>query len=134
MRDGDSGDVAAILLDSGETIAGDLFIDCTGFRALLIGQTLGVDYEDWTHWLPCDRAIAVATAPLADPPLFTRATARKAGWQWRIPLQHRTGNGLDYCSSAISDDDAAALLMGNPERSEERRGGKECVSTCRSRW
>src|SRR3546814_16001767 len=117
MRDGDSGDVAAILLDSGETIAGDLFIDCTGFRALLIGQTLGVDYEDWTHLLPCDRAIAVATAPLADPPLFTRATARQAGWQWRIPLQHRTCTGLVYCGSALSGDGAAALLMGKARES-----------------
>src|SRR3546814_6404026 len=115
MRDGDSGDVAAILLDSGETIAGDLFIDCTGFRALLIGQTLGVDYEDWTHWLPCDRAIAVATAPPADPPLFTRATARKAGLHWRIPLHHRTGNGLVYCGSGIYVADAAALLKGHLE-------------------
>src|SRR3546814_16247442 len=90
MRDGDSGDVAAILLDSGETIAGDMFIDCTGFRALLIGQTLGVDYEDWTPWLPCDRAIAVATATPADPPPFTRATARtpRRPWQLHPPPPH----------------------------------------------
>ncbi|HVI97923.1 MAG TPA: tryptophan halogenase family protein [Sphingomonas sp.] len=111
----DNGDVAALRMESGEVIDGDLFVDCTGFRALLIGATLGVGYEDWTHWLPCDRAIAVASAPLTEPPLFTRATARKAGWQWRIPLQHRTGNGLVYCSNAISDDEATALLLGSLE-------------------
>jgi len=107
------GHVAAITLESGQVIEGDLFIDCSGFRSLLMGQALGVDYEDWTHWLPCDRAMAVPcerTGPLTP---YTRSTALAAGWQWRIPLQHRTGNGYVYSSRFISDDEAAATLLAN---------------------
>jgi tryptophan halogenase len=115
VRDGESGDVAALRLESGETVEGDLFVDCTGFRGLLVEQTLEAGYDDWTHWLPCDRALAVASEPMADPPPYTRATAQPAGWQWRIPLQHRVGNGLVYCSAELSDDEAAATLLGNLE-------------------
>ncbi len=146
------GFVEAIVLANGETISGDLFIDCSGFRALLIGEALGVPYQDWTHWLPCDRAAAVpcslrSSAAQASPrptasllegkasdgqsPLpeadasgglaasgagmtpYTRSIAREAGWQWRIPLQHRVGNGHVYSSRFISDDAAVATLMGN---------------------
>lgn len=112
---GDDGDIAALMLDGERRIAGDLFVDCTGFRALLIGQTLGAGYEDWTCWLPCDRALAVPSTPVEPPIPYTRATARRAGWQWRIPLQHRTGNGYVYSSRHLSDDEAAATLLGGIE-------------------
>ncbi len=107
------GHIDAVVLESGERVEGDLFIDCSGFRGLLIEQTLKTGYEDWTHWLPCDRALAVPceSAPVLTP--YTRSTAHKAGWQWRIPLQHRIGNGHVYCSNAISDDEAAATLLAN---------------------
>ncbi|MFX5271995.1 tryptophan 7-halogenase, partial [Acinetobacter baumannii] len=88
---GQSGDVTALRLRSGEVIEGDLFIDCSGLRALLIGKTLGIGYDDWSLWLPCDRALAVPSERVADFTPYTRATAHDAGWQWRIPLQHRTG-------------------------------------------
>lgn len=107
------GFVDAIELESGRRIEGDLFIDCSGFRGLLIEQTLHAGYEDWTGWLPADRALAVPceSAPSIAP--YTRATAHRSGWQWRIPLQHRTGNGHVYCSRFISDDEAAATLLAN---------------------
>ena len=114
-RDATTGDVAAIALEDGTVIEGDLFVDCTGFRALLLGQALGVAYEDWTHWLPCDRALAVPSTRLDPLPPYTRATARTAGWQWRIPLQHRTGNGHVYSSAHISDDEATAQLLSGIE-------------------
>jgi tryptophan halogenase len=117
--DGESGDIAALTLASGERIAGDLFIDCTGFRGLLIEQGLGTGYESWTHWLPCDRALAVPSARHAEPRPYTRAIAHRAGWQWRIPLQHRTGNGLVYCSAEWSDDAAAAALLANLDGAAE---------------
>jgi tryptophan 7-halogenase len=106
-RDGETGDVAALTLADGRRVAGDFFIDCTGFRALLIGEALGVGYEDWRHWLPVDRAIAAPTPRATDFTPYTRATAHRAGWQWRIPLQHRTGNGIVYASAHM--DDAAAM-------------------------
>lgn len=109
----ESGDVRAVRLASGEAIAGDLFIDCSGFRGLLIEQALHTGYHDFSHWLPCDRALAVPCAKVGPPMPYTRATARAAGWQWRIPLQHRTGNGYVYCSAHISDDEAAATLLAN---------------------
>jgi tryptophan halogenase len=110
---GEDGFVESLLLSDGRRIEADLFVDCSGFRGLLIEQALKAGYEDWTHWLPCDRAVAVPckNAPRLTP--FTRSTARKAGWQWRIPLQHRTGNGYVYCSRFIGDDEAAATLLGN---------------------
>jgi tryptophan halogenase len=111
LRNGGSGDVTALRLDGGEEVAGDLFIDCTGFRALLIGDALGVGYDDWSHWLPCDRALAVPSARADDFTPYTRATAHGAGWQWRIPLQHRTGNGIVYSSAHLSDDEATARLV-----------------------
>ncbi|MBI1682757.1 tryptophan halogenase family protein [Caulobacter hibisci] len=111
-RDGLSGDVASITLASGEVVKGDFFVDCTGFRGLLIGQTLESPFEDWSHWLPCDRAWAVPCARGGRLTPFTRSTAREAGWIWRIPLQHRSGNGYVYSSAHISDDEAAAVLMG----------------------
>ena len=110
-RDPVSGDVADLVLASGETITADLFIDCSGLSGLLIEQTLEAGFEDWSHWLPCDRALAVPSARSADLTPYTRSTAHDAGWQWRIPLQHRTGNGRVYCSAYISDDAAAASLL-----------------------
>jgi tryptophan halogenase len=110
---GDDGFIEAITLASGERIAGDLFIDCSGFRGLLIEQALKTGYEEWTHWLPCDRAVAVPSEKTQAATPFTRSTARAAGWQWRIPLQHRTGNGYVYSSAHTGDDDARALLLAN---------------------
>ena len=110
---GESGDIAALVLDSGMRIEGDLFLDCTGFRALLIEQALHTGFDDWTHYLPCDAAIAVQTENAGPPPPFTRAMAHDAGWQWRIPLQHRTGNGIVYCSRYLDHDAALERLRGN---------------------
>lgn len=112
---GDDGFIDAIVLEGGTRLAGDLFIDCSGFRALLIEGALKAGYDDWTHWLPCDRAVAVACEHGAAFRPYTQATARKAGWQWRIPLQHRVGNGHVYSSAHMSDDEAAAVLLGNLE-------------------
>jgi tryptophan halogenase len=113
--DGDSGHVESVTLADGTAIAGELFIDCSGFRGLLIEQALETGYEDWTHWLPCDRAVAVPTTYPGQPDPFTRSTARASGWQWRIPLQHRMGNGLVYSSAHIADDAAERLLLDNLE-------------------
>jgi tryptophan halogenase len=109
----DDGFIESITLDDGETLEADLFIDCSGFRGLLIEQALKTGYEEWTRWLPCDRAVAVPCAKVAEPVPYTRSTAHSAGWQWRIPLQHRTGNGYVYCSQFISDDEAADTLLKN---------------------
>jgi tryptophan 7-halogenase len=108
-----AGHVDAVVLESGERIAGDLFIDCSGFRGLLIEQTLQTGFEDWTHWLPCDRAMAVPCESVLPLTPYTRSTAHRAGWQWRIPLQHRIGNGHVYSSAHVSDDEAAATLLAN---------------------
>ena len=108
----EDGFIASVTLASGETVEGDLFLDCSGFRGLLIGEGgLGVPYEDWTRWLPCDRALAVPSARTEPLTPYTRATASAAGWRWRIPLQHRTGNGYVYCSRFISDEHAKAELL-----------------------
>ncbi|MFD1787119.1 tryptophan halogenase family protein [Sphingomonas floccifaciens] len=112
-RDGESGDVAALTLDRDRRVEGDLFLDCTGFRALLIEGALGAGYEDWTRWLPCDRAMAVPSVRAMDFTPYTRATAHGAGWQWRIPLQHRTGNGIVYSSAHLNDDAARDHLLAN---------------------
>lgn len=112
-KDPESGDIAAVQLESGEQLKADLFIDCSGFRALLIGEALGVDYEDWTHWLPCDRALAVPSEASDTITPYTRAIAHEGGWQWRIPLQHRTGNGLVYSHHHLSDDEATHTLLSN---------------------
>jgi tryptophan 7-halogenase len=108
---GTDGFVESVQLTDGQQIAGDLFIDCSGFRGLLIEQTLKTGYDEWTRWLPCDRAAAVPCENSGPLTPYTRATAREAGWQWRIPLQHRTGNGYVYSSNFISDDEVATKLM-----------------------
>ncbi len=113
--DAETGMIQSLTLESGRRVSGDLFIDCSGFRALLIEQTLKTGYEDWTHWLPCDRAYAVQTKSVEAPIPFTRSIAREAGWQWRIPLQHRVGNGLVFCSQHLSDEDAKQTLLDNVE-------------------
>ena len=109
----DDGFVESVTLESGQVVEGELFIDCSGFRGLLIEQTLKTGYVDWTHWLPCDRALAVPSESVDPVTPYTRSTALKAGWQWRIPLQHRVGNGHVYSSRHISDDEAAATLLAN---------------------
>lgn len=114
-QDPESGFIKALVLEAGDRLEGDLFIDCTGFRGLLIEQTLRAGYEDWTHWLPTDSALAVQTRSVSEPLPYTRAIARDAGWQWRIPLQHRVGNGLVYCSAHMSDDEAHSVLVENVE-------------------
>lgn len=106
-----ANEIAAITLESGETIGGDFFIDCSGFRSLLIDQALGSPYEDWSEWLPCDSAIAAPTALEDQTNPYTVSTARSAGWTWRIPLQNRTGNGYVYASRFISDEDAKAEFL-----------------------
>jgi tryptophan 7-halogenase len=112
---GETGNVEAVTLENGTRIEGDLFVDCSGFRGLLIEQALATGYDDWSHYLPCNRALAVP-CPIKDPVgPYTRATARTAGWQWRIPLQHRIGNGHVYCSDYISDDEACSILLDNLE-------------------
>ena len=103
--------IVSLMLESGQRIDGDLFLDCTGFRALLIGGALGAEFEDWTHWLPCDRAIAIQTESVGPPMPYTRAIAHDAGWRWRIPLQHRTGNGHVYSSAFMEDDEAERILL-----------------------
>ncbi len=111
----ETGHVTSVTMDQGEVISGDLFIDCSGFRGLLIEQALKTGYEDWSHYLPCDRAVALpclredGSGPLP----YTRATAHSAGWQWQVPLQHRNGNGHVYCSSFMGDDQALDILVGN---------------------
>jgi tryptophan halogenase len=114
-RDGESGDVLSVELEGGERVEGDLFIDCSGFRALLIEQELGSGWHDWSHWLPCDRAIAVPTSLAGPPDPFTRSTAHGAGWQWRIPLQHRMGNGMVFSSRFAEEDAAREVLLANLE-------------------
>jgi tryptophan halogenase len=109
----DDGFIQALHLDDGQRIEADLFIDASGFRGLLIEEALHTGYEDWTHWLPCDRAVAVPSESVQPLTPFTRSTAREAGWQWRIPLQHRIGNGYVYCSRYVSDDRAADVLLNN---------------------
>ena len=109
------GFVESVATEDGQTLAGDLFIDCSGFRGLLIEETLKTGYEDWTHWLKCDRAIAVPTANPAHLRPYTRSTAHAAGWQWNIPLQHRTGNGIVYSSEFLDDAAAEAQLLANLE-------------------
>jgi tryptophan halogenase len=114
-RDGQSGDITALHLADGRQIAGDLFVDCSGMRALLIGEALGADYEDWRHWLPCDSAMAVQSPRVADLVPYTRSIAQDVGWQWRIPLQHRTGNGRVYASDYIADERVREQLLGGIE-------------------
>jgi tryptophan halogenase len=109
----EDGFIERLRLEDGREIEADLFIDCSGFRGLMIEEALGTGYEDWTHWLPCDRAVAVPCALGGALTPYTRSTAREAGWQWRIPLQHRIGNGYVYSSRHISDDEAAATLLAN---------------------
>ena len=109
----EDGFIRALHLDDGQRLEADLFIDCSGFRGLLIEGALKTGYEDWTRWLPCDRAVAVPCESAGALTPFTRSTARSAGWQWRIPLQHRIGNGYVYCSRFISDDEAAATLLAH---------------------
>lgn len=110
-----SGYVNSLLLKNGMEIQGDLFIDCSGMRGLLIQQQLKTGYEDWSHWLPCDRAIAVPSERLEKTLAYTRSIAHSAGWQWRIPLQHRNGNGIVYSSKHYSQDEAAHILLNNLE-------------------
>ena len=110
-RDGETGLVTAVGLADGRTIAGDFFIDCSGFVSLLLGKAMGVGYRDWSRWLPCDRALAVPSERRGALTPATRATAHGFGWQWRIPLQHRTGNGIVYSSAYASDDEARRTLL-----------------------
>ena len=114
-QDPESGFITSLSLQSGQIIEGDLFIDCTGFRGLLIEQTLKSGYEDWTHWLPCDSAAAVQTELTGPAPPYTSSIAHDAGWRWRIPLQHRVGNGLVFSSRFLSDDVAKEELVRSIE-------------------
>lgn len=113
--EGENGFVKSVQLENGTVISGELFVDCSGFRGLLIEGALQSGYDNWQHWLPCDRAVAVPCATNGPLSPYTRATARDAGWIWRIPLQHRVGNGHVYCSSYISDEDAAEALVSQLE-------------------
>ena len=111
-QNGETGFIESLVLHSGQEVAGDLFIDCTGFRGLMIEQTLKTGYEDWSHWLPCDSAAAVQTELVGAAPPYTRAIAHDSGWRWCIPLQHRVGNGLVYSSQFLSDEAAKQELVG----------------------
>ncbi len=110
-NDPDTGNITAVFLRDGKTLSGDFFIDCSGFRSLLLHKNLQSEFEDWSHWLLCDRAVAMQSEQPKDIPPYTMSTAKEAGWQWRIPLQHRAGNGYVYCSNLISDDQAHDSLL-----------------------
>lgn len=114
-QDSESGNVRALSLNGERTIEGDFFFDCSGFRGVLIEDALRTGYEDWSHWLPCDRAYAVACEREGEMQPYTRSTARQAGWQWRIPLQHRVGNGHVFCSHFVTDDEACQTLLDGLE-------------------
>ncbi|WP_312084398.1 tryptophan halogenase family protein [Brevundimonas sp.] len=139
-RDAESGEVVGLRLQSGETVRGDFFVDCSGFRSLLLGETLGVDWRDWSAWLPCDRALAAPSARAEDFTPFTRSTAQAAGWTWRIPLQHRTGNGYVYSSHFCDEAEAEATLLAaigdiplaspRPLRFQAGRRAKAWVGNC----
>ena len=109
----ETGLIESVKLESGQVVVGDFFIDCSGFRGLIIEQVLKTGWEDWSQWLRCDSAIAVQTESTSTPMPYTRSTARSCGWQWRIPLQNRVGNGIVYCSKYLSDDDAKKTLLDN---------------------
>lgn len=117
-RDGQTGHVSHVTMESGQDIAADLFVDCSGFRGLLIADALEIGFDDWSHWLPCDRAIALPCASAGELTPYTRSRAHGAGWQWRIPLQHRIGNGHVYCSAYMSDDEALEILQDNLDGAE----------------
>ena len=136
-RDPESGDVTALVLKDGRRFEGDLFVDCSGFRSLLIGGELEEPWEDWSHWLPCDRAAAMPCAHVPGEPLrpYTTATAMPAGWRWQIPLQHRMGNGYVFASSFLSEDEACEAIMAAAEgepltdpRVLRFRAGRRCRS------
>lgn len=114
-QDTETGFIRVLNLQDGRSVSGELFIDCTGFRAVLIEKALGVNFEDWSHWLMCDRAVTVASQRLPHLPPYTRSTAHGAGWQWRIPLQHRTGNGYVYSSKFCYEENAEQTLIENLE-------------------
>jgi tryptophan halogenase len=114
-RDGESGDIRSIRLESGEIVAGDLFVDCSGFVSLLLGRALGEPFQDWSHWLPCDRAAAMPCRTETPLTPYTGVIAMPAGWRWRIPLQHRTGNGYVFSSAFISEEQACEAIAGAVE-------------------
>lgn len=134
--DDESGFIESLTLASGKVVEGDLFIDCTGFRGLLIEGALHTGFEDWSHLLPCDSAIAVQTKTTSKPVAYTRSIARDAGWQWRIPLQNRTGNGFVFCSKYLTDDEAKKILLDNIEGEllNEPRVIKYKTGTRRKHW
>ncbi len=109
----ETGFISSVRMEDGQAHEGDLFIDCSGFFGLLIEKTLETGYEDWAHWLPCNRAVAAPCAKTGDTLPYTKSTAKEAGWQWRIPLQHRTGNGYVYCGDYLSADEATETLLGS---------------------
>ncbi len=134
--DSHSGFVNNVVLASGQVIEGDLFIDCSGFKGLLIEQALHTGYDDWSHWLPMNSAVAVQTESLGEPIPYTRSIARDSGWQWRIPLQNRVGNGLVFCDRYLSDDEGISTLMANIEGKPitEPRVIKFKTGTRRKHW
>ena len=134
--DGETGHIAALKLTGGSRIEGDLFLDCTGFRAVLMEGALETGFEDWTHYLPCDSAIAAQTRSVEPAVPYTRATAHDAGWQWRIPLQHRTGNGIVYCSEFLDHDAALERFYGalNGERLTEPNRIRFKAGARRKQW
>ncbi|MFT5758842.1 MAG: tryptophan halogenase [Alteromonadaceae bacterium] len=134
--DAESGFIQSLTLDSGDIITGDLFLDCTGQRALLIEGALHTGFEDWSHWLPCDSAIAVQTGSVAEPIPYTRSIAHDFGWQWRIPLQNRVGNGIVYSSKFVSDEQAMTTLLANltGETKTKPRVIKFRTGTRRQHW
>lgn len=113
LRQPETGHLTGVRLDNGQSVEGEFFFDCSGFRSLLLDEALGVPWVDWCHWLPCDGALAVACEHDGPVRPYTRSTARSAGWQWNIPTQRRTGNGHIYCSEFMSEDEATSILVEN---------------------
>ena len=116
-----AGTSRALIMESGERLAADFFIDCSGFRSLLLADKLGAEWEDWSKWLACDRALPVPTERCGDLTPYTRVIAMDAGWRWRIPLQHRTGNGYVFSSRFIDEEKALEELLLKPRRADARR-------------